>query len=404
MLQKLTLLLSLMASLTQALPVRREVPQEHSHEPFLTSTRAALNLNNPDGIQDPVFALLGNAAASAGAGKITDANCLQQAVADRAFSNSKATGNVQGMVGALIFRALERNSGKVGQTTDPCTSITAVNPEIAAIQQHQDPASPNAAAVNKAIVLELARQINSVGGNPLDALKSGTFAPGNLNDPTARGNSCDDIDDPNGCIFTKNLLVNDATPEEISAAVGNTNSTSPTTSTTNSASSTSTSTIVDTSAAQTCAPPTTITVTAAPTSTVTTTMDPASATSTSTAAATTITITSSHGSSTAASAPGTSTSSAGGSTSTGSVTEGNLQSFNGSLGGVAPPAVTSGGRGFVVEGSESFLNVNAALGRSCDIQHNKCANIANSATGGSSVLTVGQCDQQNNACRAAISA
>ena len=44
---------------------------EHSHEPILTSVRTSLNLNNPDGIVDPVFALLGNAAAAAGAGKIT---------------------------------------------------------------------------------------------------------------------------------------------------------------------------------------------------------------------------------------------------------------------------------------------------------------------------------------------
>lgn len=83
----------------------------------------------------------------------------------------------------------------------------------------QDPASPNAAAVNKAITLELAKQIASVGGDPLDALKAGTFAPGQLNDPTARGNSCNDANDANGCIFTLNLLVPDATPEEIQAAV-----------------------------------------------------------------------------------------------------------------------------------------------------------------------------------------
>lgn len=44
---------------------------EHSHEKFLTSVRASLNLNNPDQIVDPVFGLLGNAAAAAGAGKIT---------------------------------------------------------------------------------------------------------------------------------------------------------------------------------------------------------------------------------------------------------------------------------------------------------------------------------------------
>jgi hypothetical protein len=41
--------------------VAREVPQEHSHEQFLTTVRAALNLNNPAGIVDPVFGLLGDA-------------------------------------------------------------------------------------------------------------------------------------------------------------------------------------------------------------------------------------------------------------------------------------------------------------------------------------------------------
>ena len=94
------------------------------------------------------------------------------------------------MTAALIYRALERNTGKVGLKSSPCTSIKAINPEIAAIQQHQDPASAGAAAGNKAIALELAKQIASIGGNPQDALKSGTFAPGNLNDDTGKGNTC----------------------------------------------------------------------------------------------------------------------------------------------------------------------------------------------------------------------
>ncbi len=64
-----------------------------------------------------------------------DTDCLQQATADQAFTNAKAAGDVQGMVDALIYRALERNSGSVGATTNACTSITAVNPEIAAVQQ-----------------------------------------------------------------------------------------------------------------------------------------------------------------------------------------------------------------------------------------------------------------------------
>jgi hypothetical protein len=163
--------------------LRREVPQEHSHEKFLTSVRTSLNLNNPDQIQDPVFGLLGNAAASAGQGKITNTDCLQQATADQAFTNAKAKGDVQGMTDALIYRALERNTGGVGVASVACTAIQAVNPEIAAIQQHQDPASSGAAATNKAIVLELAKQIASIGGNPQDALLSGTFKPGSVSSP-----------------------------------------------------------------------------------------------------------------------------------------------------------------------------------------------------------------------------
>ncbi|EXJ67981.1 uncharacterized protein A1O5_08595 [Cladophialophora psammophila CBS 110553] len=198
---------------------RREVPQEHSHEKFLTTVNQFLKIDNPDNIVDAVFGLLGNAAASAGQGDISNTDCLQQATADRAFTNAKAAGDVDGMTAALIYRALERNTGAVGQASVPCTAIQAENPEIAAISQHQDPASNNAATVNKDIALALAVQIANIGGNPLDALQSGTFAPGTIGDPTAKGNSCDDQNDPVGCIFTQNLLVEDATEDEVNAAV-----------------------------------------------------------------------------------------------------------------------------------------------------------------------------------------
>jgi hypothetical protein len=115
----------------------REVPQEHSHEKFLTSVRTSLNTNNPDGIVDPVFGLLGNAAAAAGLGQLTDTECLQQSTADQAFTNAKAAGDITGMTNALAYRALERNTGKVGLQSNSCTSVTAVNSEIAAISQHQ---------------------------------------------------------------------------------------------------------------------------------------------------------------------------------------------------------------------------------------------------------------------------
>ena len=132
------------------------------------------------------------------------------------------------MTAALIYRTslapskltkgtLERNTGAVGLASVLCTQ-TAVNPEIQALSQHQDPASPNAATINKGIALELAVQIGCIGGDPQDAIKSGTFAPGTIGDPTARGNTCDVADDPVGCTFTQNLLVPDVTAEEIQSA------------------------------------------------------------------------------------------------------------------------------------------------------------------------------------------
>jgi hypothetical protein len=73
-----------------------------------------LNIDNPAGIQDPVFGLLGDAAAAAGAGTITNLECLHQATADQAFTNAKASGNITGQADALMYAALERNTGKVG--------------------------------------------------------------------------------------------------------------------------------------------------------------------------------------------------------------------------------------------------------------------------------------------------
>jgi hypothetical protein len=81
----------------------------------------------------------------------------------------------------------------------------------------------------------------------------------------------------------------------------------------------------------------------------------------------------------------------------------NLQTFKGALGGITAPAVNKGGRGFQVANNADFLNIAAALGRSCDVQHNQCANAAN-AKKAADLTSVTQCDQQNDDCRAAISA
>jgi hypothetical protein len=123
------------------------------------------------------------------------------------------------MTMALIYRTLERNTGSVGLASVPCQSIQAVNPEIAALQQHQDPAGDGAQALNKQIAEELARQIASVGGDPSMANEASTFAPGEIGDPTGAGNTCDVDTDDAGCINTQNLRVDDLTEDEIAAAV-----------------------------------------------------------------------------------------------------------------------------------------------------------------------------------------
>ncbi|CAO2654146.1 Nn.00g108790.m01.CDS01 [Neocucurbitaria sp. VM-36] len=216
-------LIGAVAARPAAIFKKREVPQEHSHENIVVAVNDLLFKNNPDDIQDAVFGLLGAAAAANGAGDIADPDCLQQATADQAFSNAKELGDVEGMTNALIFRALERNTGKVGLASVPCESIVAVNPEIAALQQHQDPAGEGAQALNKEIAAELARQIAAIGGDPLQANLASTFEPGQLDDPTAAGNTCNDENDDAGCINSLGLRIDDLSEDEVAAAVADVN-------------------------------------------------------------------------------------------------------------------------------------------------------------------------------------
>lgn len=404
---------------------RREVPQEHSHNFVLDITREFLNLDNPKNIQDPVFGLLGNAAAAAGAGSVTNLDCLKQETADQAFTNAKAAGDLRGMAGALMFQAIERNTGGVGVKSVICNE-TAVNPEIAALTQHQDPASDGAADSNKAITLELAKQLAAIGADPLLALETGTFAPGDVsfccilsppppvsfdmplancfyqpNDNTGKGNSCDtDPNDP-GCIFTDKLLVLDATPDEISAAVADVAQTftgtggisathvdfaglsvaaatgAVTTSAAGNDNNNNNNAAVTTSAANSaateCAAEAAAPASTSSCSTITTTITPSGA-----AAASTV-----------SDAAATETSSA----STGT----NVQEFTGTLGGAPPPVISSSGtKPFEVNG-DTFVGQGTAISRSCAIQHNACANAANS---GSIDASVSDCDAQETACQA----
>lgn len=99
----------------------------------------------------------------------------------------------------------------VGLASEQCTTYTPKNKELAAFRQHQDPAAPRAQANNKATALELARQIALIGGDPIDALYSGTFQPGEVDNADVSGDTCNTED----CIFTDNLLVKDASKAEI---------------------------------------------------------------------------------------------------------------------------------------------------------------------------------------------
>lgn len=165
---------------------KREVPQEKSHQNILDVINPILQAARPD-IVDVVFALLGNAAAAEGAPEVDNLDCLQQIIADEVFTAAKADNNLEGMANAIVFRALERNTLQVGLASELCVGIDAVNPEIAAITQHQDPASDEGKAGNADIELAVAIQLASIGFDPLFALQSATFPPGEVSsDSTAR--------------------------------------------------------------------------------------------------------------------------------------------------------------------------------------------------------------------------
>ncbi|KAM0276082.1 hypothetical protein ACHAQH_007101 [Verticillium albo-atrum] len=385
---------------------KRQVPQEHSHEIFLTTTREFLNLDNPKGIADPVFGLLGDAAAAKGAGQVTNLACLKQETADQAFTNAKAAGDIRGMSAALVFQAIERNTGSVGGVSAACTE-TPVNPEIGAFSQHQDAAGPGALEGNKAITLALAKQLALIGGDPLLALESGTFVAGDLNDRTGAGNSCDNADDPVGCIFTQRLLLLDATPDEINAAV---QGVTPTFTGTGELKATHVDfaglPVADATAAVPAATdaaaadpavtaPAATDAIAQPAANATSAIECPAVKPTPVASASCTVITTTVAA-TAVSSVLSSLAPAASAVQTATLSGANVQAFTGTLGGAAPPVVSStGDRPFSVNGN-TFTGAGAALGRSCDIQHNACANAANS---GKLAGGVGQCDAQNTQCR-----
>ncbi|KAF5002730.1 hypothetical protein FGRMN_126 [Fusarium graminum] len=405
---------------------KRQVPQEHSHDFVLTITKEFLDLDNPKEIADPVFGLLGDAAAADGAGKVTNLACLKQETADQAFTNAKAAGDLRGMAGSLLFQAIERNTAGVGVASKLCTD-KAVNPEIAALTQHQDAASDGAGAINKAIALELAKQLAGIGADPNLALLSGTFAPGDKSDSTGKGNSCDEEEPDLGCIFSQGLLVLDATEDEIASAVADI---TPTFTGTGGISATDLVDLASFSVADVTEVADLATIVQGAAGGAATDAADAEATATD-AVATDAAATSSASDNKATATAGkgckakptsvalktlvptgfaTKTTAAASATAgkgtkaTGSAAGDNgadIQSFTGTLGGPAPPVISSdAAKPFSVNGN-TFNGAGVALGRSCDIQHNACANAANSGEldGG-----VEQCETQLEECRATIDA
>ncbi|KAK1640774.1 hypothetical protein BDP81DRAFT_510131 [Colletotrichum phormii] len=364
-----------------------EVPQEHSHEKYLRAVNALLKQDNPNNIQDAVFGLLGNAAAAAGAGDVTNLDCLHQTTADSAYTTAKAAGDVDGMASALVFRAVERNTGKVGLKSVLCDE-TAANPEIAALSQHQDPASDGAAEENKAITLELAKQLSAIGADPQLALDSGTFEPGDVNDNTGAGNTCDDADDAEGCIFSQNLIVKDATPEEIdAAATGGAgeaaagNATAAATNSTGAANRLRTRSFLS--------------------RTILSQRGNKGASASADNATAEASEKTRRQSNNNGNANNNSTADASDNANDAATGTTDVQTFTGTLGGPAPPVTSdpSADKPFSVNGA-TFLNAGAALQRSCAVQHNACADATNS---GSEDISVSDCDAQEDDCLAASS-
>ncbi|OLL25730.1 hypothetical protein NEOLI_003066 [Neolecta irregularis DAH-3] len=200
---------------------KRELPQEHSHEKYLRVTQTCLQQDNPLKIVDPVFGLIGNNAAAAGAGLLEKTpeklNCLQMIIADQAFTNCQKIKDIEGMAAALVYQALERNTGIAGLSSIVCTAVKPLNSQIESIPRHQDPSSSEASKVNRESELALAKQLYLIGADPYLALESATFAPlaqgQDRNNEAA--NSCDDKNDTIGCGYTNKLLRSAITSQDI---------------------------------------------------------------------------------------------------------------------------------------------------------------------------------------------
>ncbi|KAI8909520.1 hypothetical protein EDD86DRAFT_176598, partial [Gorgonomyces haynaldii] len=177
---------------------KREVPQEHSHDLILDQVRPLIQKSGTAFAKiDPVFGTLANAAATTAInsnglkGDDADVACLQQNLADACITG--AAGNKNGIIACVQFRALERNTAKIGQASDTCTKQPK-SKELAGLKQHQDPAGNGAAQNNKDVEIQVAKVAKSLGFSDQEAVnfaqRTSTFQAAG-NDPSGRGNTCD---------------------------------------------------------------------------------------------------------------------------------------------------------------------------------------------------------------------
>ncbi|KAI8927214.1 hypothetical protein BC831DRAFT_424850, partial [Entophlyctis helioformis] len=203
-----TLVLALAATAANAAPtlVRREVPQEHSHEVLLLATRKVIRKgNNNDPFVNKVEVVFGTLGLAANVGlfaknpdlpaDLKDPVCVQQNLADACIDNAKKNGGDKNEIATCMqFRILERNTNGVGLAQEVCKKAPR-NAELAGLTQIQDPASDLGKSTNADTQTKLAQNLVKLGFTADQAadlaLQTSTFVPGQLGDPTAGGNTCD---------------------------------------------------------------------------------------------------------------------------------------------------------------------------------------------------------------------
>ena len=187
-------------------------------------------------------------------------------------------------------------------------------------------------------------------------------------DTSGKGNTCDTQNDSVGCIFSQNLLVEDATAAEVSAAAGG-------------------------AAAPAAPAPSVSGGDASNNGSSSTNAVPA----TSTTAQAAVNSPNTPSTSSAAAAGATGAAGASGTSSATPAVGSNVQTFTGSLGGGAPAVVFTGGARPFSTDNNTFTKAEAANQRSCSVQNNVCCDAVNH---GQLQSTIATCNQQEAACNA----